>query len=173
MNIVLIGYRCTGKSTVGRILSKKLGWNFVDTDELIEKKEGKSIEEIVSEKGWREFRRIEKEVIEEVSRYRNQVISTGGGAVLDKENRERLKKNGFIVWLRAKPETIKERMLRDKKRPSLTGKAPEEEIEEVLKEREPIYRECSDLIIDTDHICQKKIAERIIEDARKFIWKAF
>ena len=99
MNIVLIGYRCTGKSSIGELLSRRLKWGFVDTDELIEREAGLNIEDIVAKKGWDEFRRIEKEVVKKVSCFDSFVIATGGGVVLDPENVSRLQKNGWIIWL--------------------------------------------------------------------------
>jgi len=180
MNIVLIGYRCTGKSSVGRLLAKKLKWNFVDTDKLIEDHVKLKIEDIVLKKGWEEFRKIEKEVVKKVSSADKHVISTGGGVVLDKENVERLKRNGWIVWLKAEPDTIKKRMLKDQAsgliRPALTKDGSIKEIEKLLRIRTPLYKEASDFAIDTDSLSQRQICDMIlkeflrISDARKFIW---
>lgn len=168
MNIVLIGYRCTGKTGVGKLLAKKLKCKFVDTDELIESDTGLKIEDIVSKKGWREFRRIEKEIIREVSLLNNHIISTGGGVVLDRENVERLKEKGWIVWLKAEPDTIKKRMLKDQAsgtiRPALTKDDPIEEIKEVLKIRTPLYKNASDFIIETDTFSQEEICNMILRE---------
>jgi len=110
MNIVLIGYRCTGKTSVGRLIAHKLGRRFVDTDDLITEKSGCSINEMVKEKGWPYFRDMEKAVIKEVSAQDNLVIATGGGAVTSDINMENLKANGFIVWLDADINTVKRRL---------------------------------------------------------------
>ena len=99
MNIVLIGYRCSGKTVVGKILARDLGRDFLDTDEKIEENTGSSIETIISREGWNHFRDVEKRVIEEVSSRDHLVISTGGGVVVDRGNRENLKRNGWLVWL--------------------------------------------------------------------------
>jgi shikimate kinase len=160
-NIVLTGYRCTGKTSAGKILSEKLGLPFVDTDDLVMERAHMSIDDIVKKDGWGSFRRREKEAIKEVSSMRGVVISTGGGVLEDPENRNALKKEGIFIWLTADAETIIERMLSDRKsgtcRPSLSDKELHEETETILKKREPIYRESADLVIDT--------SKRGIEDA--------
>ena len=167
MNIVLIGYRCTGKSSIGELLSRRLKWGFVDTDELIEREAGLNIEDIVAKKGWDEFRRIEKEVVKKVSCFDSFVIATGGGVVLDPENVSRLQKNGWIIWLNANPEIIKKRMLKDKKsgfsRPALTDKDPIDEIREVMDMRAPIYKRAADLVIDTNNFSQEEICDMILK----------
>ncbi len=167
MNIVLIGYRCTGKSSIGRRLADILEWRFVDTDELIEQEAGLKIEDIVLKKGWDEFRRLERRVVEEVSSLDKSVISTGGGVVLDQRNIRDLQKNGWIVWLKASPEIIRERMLRDKEsgftRPTLTGKDPIDEIKEVLDKRTPFYKKAAHLVIETDNFSQEKLCDMILK----------
>ncbi|HUU39940.1 MAG TPA: shikimate kinase, partial [Desulfatiglandales bacterium] len=153
MNIVLIGFRCSGKSSVGKILAHELGMNFLDTDVLIAENEGCSIETIVAKYGWDYFRITEKRVIEGISKKGNLVIATGGGAVMDGENVKNLKKNGWVVWLNGKPEVIRDRMGKDategKIRPSLTEDDPLEEIKEVLGFRIPFYEQAADLMLDT------------------------
>jgi len=167
MNIVLIGYRCAGKSSIGRLLAERLGWRFVDTDDLIERETGLKIEDIVSKRGWDGFRKIEKAVVKKVSDLNECVISTGGGVVLDQENVKRLQENGWIVWLKASPEVIKKRMLEDKEsgfiRPTLTGKDPVDEIKEVLGTRTPFYKEAADLVIETNTFSQERICDMILE----------
>ena len=169
MNIVLIGYRCTGKSSIGKRLANILGWKFLDTDKILEDKIGMSISEFVLKKGWDEFRKLEKEVVKDVSKSDNSVIATGGGVVLNEENMKALKKNGWIVWLKAKPETIKQRMLKDKAntRPSLKGKDPVNEIGEVLAERSPLYRKNSDISLDTDNCSVEELCSVIIKQFQR------
>ena len=106
MNLILIGYRCTGKTTIGEILAEKLGWPLVDTDTLVQERAGRSIQEIVAEGGWPDFRRREREIIADVAARDRQVISAGGGAVLDEENARALRAGGRVVLLTASPETI-------------------------------------------------------------------
>jgi shikimate kinase len=167
MNIVLIGYRCSGKTEVGKILASELGRDFLDTDSLIEKNMGCSIESIASSGGWDHFREIEKGVIREVSRKDNLVVATGGGVVMDKENVKELKRNGWIVWLNGNVEIFEERMDKEqisgRIRPSLTGGDPLREIGEVLRIRRPLYEEAYDRVVDTSALSVGQVAGRIIQ----------
>ncbi len=155
MNIILIGYRCSGKTSVGKRLAQKLGWLFVDTDDRLVEKDGRSIKEIVEGNGWEDFRRLEKEVIQEVCAQNKTVIATGGGAILDPANVEVMQKCGQVIWLKVSPQTVKQRMARDEGtdtlRPALTSRGLYEEIIDVLKERNPIYEQTMDFSIDTDN----------------------
>lgn len=172
MNIILIGYRGTGKTSVGIALSKRLGKGFCDTDEYIEKKVKSSISDIVATEGWAFFREKEKEAIREISSFQDCVIAAGGGAVLDDENVKNLKKNGVIVLLEAPIQTIVERMRCDNKteqqRPSLTDKDPYEEIEEVLEFRKPIYRGAMDFSVDTTAKTIDQVIDEIVLKLKKY-----
>ncbi|MEW6674233.1 MAG: shikimate kinase [Thermodesulfobacteriota bacterium] len=154
MNIFLIGYRCTGKTSVGIALSQKLGLAFVDTDERLLKAEGITIAEMVDRKGWEYFRRREKEIIQSICALDGQVVATGGGAVLDPANVKAMKSSGRLVWLQAGPETIRKRMLGDDRtgdqRPALTCQSATDEIESILKDRMSYYRKAMDFSVDTD-----------------------
>ena len=171
MNIVLIGYRCSGKTVVGKILASELGKAFLDTDAMIEETWGRSIETMISTQGWDPFRETEKRLVEEVSRRNNLVIATGGGIVMDEENVKNLKQNGWVVWLKGKPEVLKERMAKEqgsgRVRPSLTGVDPLEEIREVLNAREPFYERAGDLVVDTSTLSIRDAADLIIENLPK------
>jgi shikimate kinase len=153
MNIILIGYRCTGKTSVGKRISERLRIPFYDTDELVKKHTGKTIREIVEEKGWESFRKEEKAVIRGLSPSADAVIAAGGGAVVDAGNREALKRNGLFLWLTADVHTIVGRMKNDRvaveQRPPLSGGSLERETLELLQERRPIYRQLADFTIDT------------------------
>ncbi len=165
MNIVLIGYRGSGKSTVGDRLAARLQMRFVDTDDLIESKEG-HVSYIVKSKGWDYFRRLEKSVIEEISRKNNLIIAPGGGAVLDADNVKALKRNGFIIWLKADRPTLLKRMNQDPRsntrRPTLTGKGTSEEVEETISQREPFYEKASEIQIDTSVLAVDAVVESIL-----------
>ena len=154
-NLFLIGYRCTGKSSVGRRLSPILGQEFVDTDSAIVSEAGISIRKIVDKHGWQYFRRLEHNALQQVCSEDRQVVATGGGIVLDAANVELMKEGGKIIWLRAAPDTIKGRMVQDQAsqgfRPALTSKDSISEIEETLAEREPLYRQAMNFAVDTDH----------------------
>ncbi len=167
MNIVLIGYRGTGKTAVGIALSKRLGKAFCDTDDYIEEKAKRQISDMVATEGWSFFRAKEKEAIREVSSVENCVIAAGGGAVLDEGNVENLKKEGVIVLLEATTQTILERMQYDKRteqqRPSLTGKDPYKEIEEVLESRMPVYQRVMDFSVDTTSKSIEQVVDEIVQ----------
>lgn len=171
MNIVLIGYRCSGKTAVGQILANKLRRDFVDTDILIEEYAGCSIETMVSRSGWRHFREIEKKMIKAVTAKNNQVIATGGGAVMDADNIKSLKTNAWIVWLNGKPEVLAQRMARDqrmgKTRPSLSGADSIKEIAEVLAVRHSFYEQAGNLEIDTSTLSIREAVELIIRNLPK------
>ncbi len=168
MNIVLIGYRCSGKTEVGKILARQLGRDFLDTDAVLEERAGRSIEEIVSTKGWHHFRETERGLIEEVSKRDNLIIATGGGVVMNKENVENLQANAWIVWLDGKPEVLRARMDKEQKagksRPSLTQRDSLEEIEEVLNIRKPLYEQAGDILVDTSRLSIQEAAAVIMKN---------
>ncbi len=166
MNIVLIGVRGSGKSTVGNKLAARLKMRFVDTDVLIEEHQGIPISDIVKSYGWDHFRKIEKGVIEEISKDDHLIIAPGGGAVLNPDNVNALRRNGFIIWLKADQQTLLKRMNEDPRtntrRPTLTGKGTLEEIEETISEREPFYEKASEVQIDTATLAVDAVVEGIL-----------
>jgi shikimate kinase len=171
-NIFLIGYRCTGKTSVGEKLAKKLNLPFYDTDQMIIDRIGKTIKQWVEEKGWESFRQEEKAVIKGLSSLKPGVIALGGGAVMDPDNREVLKQKCTIVWLTADFHTIMERMKADPQnqdnRPALSAKDWETEIQEVLTQRSPVYRRLADFSIDTAGKKVEVIAEELVALIRKY-----
>lgn len=160
-NIVLTGFMGTGKTEVGRELARLLGWRFIDADEEIVKARGMSISEIFSSLGEPAFRDIETAVIREISRQRNVVISTGGGAVLRHENMESLRGNGIIVNLTATAETILRRTSGNNERPLLRVEDPLGKIKELLGQRRPYYEQ-ADIVVDTEDAAPREIAEEIL-----------
>lgn len=171
MNIFLIGYRCTGKTTVGMSVAARIHLPFFDTDMLIEARAGKTITEIVGTNGWESFRTLEKEIIKEVSTRPDCVIATGGGAVVDRENVEIMKGNGILIWLVADEKTITDRMRVDpvsgKQRPPLVGVDPVEETARCLREREPVYRAAADFSVNTSGKDIPGIVEEIFAVVRR------
>lgn len=168
-NIVLIGMRGSGKTTIGRLLAQKLGKQFIEMDEMIVQRMGLSIPGIVEKYGWGKFRDAEKEVTLEVARLDNVVNATGGGVVANEENISALKQKGKLVWLKVGLDTLVKRIGDDPSRPSLTGKPLREDMAAVLAERTPIYERAADFTIDTDGKMPEDIAELIIKLVRKGI----
>lgn len=153
MNLILIGYRGSGKTSVGRELAKLLERPFFDSDRMVFAKTGRTVREMVEAGGWPAFREAEKAVIAELSALDHAVISLGGGAVMDPPNVAALEERGKFVWLKADARTLARRMQSEKngsgQRPSLTGAGTLEEVERVLAERLPVYRAVADLAVDT------------------------
>lgn len=161
MNLILCGMMGSGKSTVGKLLAEVLSWEWVDTDELIVSRYGK-ITEIFEQKGEGYFRRLETEIVQELAKKDRLVISTGGGLVLKGENVSLLKKNGKLIYLRAKKETLALRLAADKDRPLLqTSETLDEKLTRLLKERAGIYEAVADRIIDVDEKTPADIVNEI------------
>lgn len=166
MNIVLIGYRGAGKSTVARQLALRLGWPWVDADVEIELKAGKSIAAIFADGGEETFRELESEVLEALLVREGLIVAAGGGAVLRPANRRLLCERGRVVWLRAEPATLLARVSADAtnadRRPQLTTAGGPSEVENLLPGRTPLYRECAELSLDTERKDPMHIADEII-----------
>jgi 3-dehydroquinate synthase len=163
MKIVLTGFMGTGKTSVGRELSGKLGYEFIDTDVLIEEREDMPISMIFKNKGEDYFRRMEQETVAEISQKMNVVIATGGGVIKNKQNVKALADKGIIVWLKADPEIILKRVMAEGgKRPLLEVEEPLAEINKLLSERLELYRQ-ADTSVDTNYITPEETAGEIIE----------
>ena len=167
-NIVLVGFMGTGKSTVGKILAKKLGRELVDVDQRIEEKEKRRIAEIFEKDGEPVFRRLEKQMVRSVASGSKLVITTGGGAVIDTENVSALKANGILVLLEAQPRTIYQRVKDSRHRPLLNlpaGQAGtqdmQSEIQRLLEARKPHY-DRADLKCATDGKTAQQVADEIL-----------
>ena len=166
--LILIGYRGTGKTTVGRLLATQLGWNFADADDLIETTAGRSIADIFATEGEAGFRDREAAAIRELCKRQRLVLATGGGVVLRPANRDLLRSAGFVVWLTASPETCWSRLQSDPttsiRRPNLTATGGLEEIRGLLAFREPLYRELAHFVIGTDSPSPEAVATAILTE---------
>jgi shikimate kinase len=166
MNLILIGYRATGKTTLARLLAERLGWEWIDADDQIERRAGKSIARIFAEDGEPAFRDREAAILAELCRRERLVLATGGGAPLRAESRRAMRAAGTVVWLKARPESIHARMTADAttagRRPQLTSKGALEEIVHLLEVREPAYRAAAHLEIDTEGRSPREIADEIL-----------
>jgi shikimate kinase len=167
MNLFLIGYRCSGKTTIGKSIAMTIDWPFVDSDLLVIKECGKSIKDIIDTAGWDAFRRMERSTLKQICAKERQVVATGGGVVLHQANIKAMKTSGMVIWLGATAETIQKRMLQDKNtgnfRPALTAKGRMEEIEDMLLKRNPYYESASDYKIRTDDMPVNEITNKILD----------
>ena len=163
MNVFLIGYRCTGKTTVAKILAEKLGWSWCDADPVLEERAGKTIRQIFADEGESGFRDRETQTLRELAGRERHVIATGGGVILRPENRELLR-TGKVVWLDAEPAVLWKRMQEDvttaERRPNLSqgGLA---EIEDLVRVRTPLYRETSHFSVNTANLSPEQVADAI------------
>jgi len=148
-NIILVGAMGSGKTTIGRQLAKQLNMDFFDSDHEIENKTGANIPLIFELEGEQGFRKRETAMLNELSKKNSIVLATGGGAVLALENRKMLRQRGMVIYLSATIEQLWERTRLDKNRPLLQTENPREKIETLLIERDPLYKEIADMIIDT------------------------
>jgi len=164
MKIVLIGFRATGKSTIGKKLSKLLKYKYISIDDEIKKKCNLSVSEIVSKYGWRYFRKIESEIIKKYSIFDKIILDTGGGSILLKKNRHLLRKNSFIVQLTAFKKDIIKRMENNNDRPNLTSLSSMNlEVRELLKKRKVLYDSITDIKINTSKNDINTVIDKIIE----------
>ncbi len=160
--LALVGYRGTGKSTIGRRVARVLGWDFADADLVVEARAGMSIQDIFKYVGEPAFRDLEAEVVAELTGLKRVVVATGGGAVLREESRRRLRSFGRVVWLTAEPATLADRLRWSvHKRPALTAAGTVDEIATVMAERLALYREVSDVAIATDGKTSAAVAEEV------------
>ncbi len=161
-NIFLVGFMGAGKSTVGTILAKKLGYSYCDADKFIESRAGTTITQIFADHGEQRFRDLESESIEYLSTQQGQVIATGGGVIQRDRNWEAMKSGGITIYLRAPIEVIWERIKDSKDRPLLQVDNPLETASDLLNKRTPLY-EKADLIVDTSDLTLEEVADEIIK----------
>ncbi|MFW6012017.1 MAG: shikimate kinase [Desulfosalsimonas sp.] len=165
MNIYLIGYRCTGKTSVAKLLAQKLEMEFTDTDLLLEQQAGMHISHYVSRYGWESFRDLESEIIKSLGARDNLVAATGGGIVLREKNSAFMKDTGLVIWLTAAPETILARMTGDEntpnQRPALSRNPLEQEVRDTLAQRTPLYEKACHMKVATDNTAIEKVCEKI------------
>lgn len=148
-NLYLVGLMGAGKTTVGRLLARHYGCTFHDSDHEIEARTGVKIPVIFEIEGEAGFRRREESAIAELTALSGIVLATGGGAVLSATNRERLKQSGVVIYLRGSPEHLYERTRHDRNRPLLQTDNPLEKLRELYRQRDPLYREIADIVVDT------------------------
>ena len=170
-NIVLTGFMGSGKSAVGRLIAKRLRFQFVDTDQLIVKRAGVSISEIFAQHGEEHFRNLETAELESLDHLRQTVIATGGGVVVKERNHAILARLGFVVWLTAGEDVIFNRVSRTDKRPLLQTEDPRATIRDLLAARRPLYEKAAQFTVDTTTFSHGEAADAVIAAARSaFAW---
>lgn len=163
MNLVLIGYRGTGKSVLSNQVAAQLGWPVFHMDEMLVERFGRPIPEFVEANGWDAFRDEEQKLTEELAANDECVIDCGGGVIVREANIEALRRTGVVVWLQAPDEVIAERIMGDANRPSLTGKGTAaDEVREVLSQREALYEKASHVVVDTHSCSIEQCVEKIL-----------
>lgn len=162
-NIYLVGLMGAGKTTVGRLLARSLQLPFYDSDKAIEERTGVDIATIFEFEGEMGFRNREQKMIAQLTELKGIVLATGGGAILREENRKLLQERGFIVYLHCDAERLFERTRRDSQRPLLEVEDPKKRIETLLAERQPLYLECADLVVDTGELQSKDVVTSVLE----------
>lgn len=160
-NLALIGFMGTGKSSAGRALADQLDFRFVDTDELIESRAGKTITQIFAQHGEPTFRELEKKIVEDLNGQKNLVIATGGGLAANPDNLASLKTHALVVCLWASPENIWERVRYQSHRPLLQTPDPLGKIRELLAKREPFYRQ-ADVLVNTERRPIKEVVQHVL-----------
>jgi shikimate kinase len=167
MNLALIGYRGTGKTTVAQLLAARLAWRCVDADVELERQAGQTIKQIFAAGGEQAFRDWEEKIVAELTAGSNLVLALGGGAVLKPQNRAAIKAGCKTAWLTAEPDTLLARIKADpttsERRPNLTTVGGLAEIDLLIAAREPLYRDCADCIVATDGRSPESIAEEIVQ----------
>lgn len=170
-NIFLIGFRAVGKSTIGRCLAEKLGYQFLDTDEMIVRKMGCSVQQIVTTQGWDAFRQCESEMLLLAAQGESRVVATGGGAILHEQAWAEIRPKAMVVWLKADLAELTRRLREDQctagLRPSLGGGDLFAELADVLSARTPLYSQTADLMVDTSELAVAEIVTHICQAYRQ------
>jgi shikimate kinase len=161
-NLFLVGPMGAGKTTIGRQLARQLGRKFYDSDKVIEERTGASIPLIFELEQEQGFRKREQSVIDELTQYENIVLATGGGAVLDPDNRRHLASRGHVIYLHAPIEFLLQRTSRDNNRPLLQTHDPQRKLQELMEIRDPLYREIAHTIIETNSCPVKQVVAKIL-----------
>ena len=165
VNIALIGFMGTGKTSVGRLVADQLHFEYLDTDELIQTATGKTISDIFKNEGEKKFRELEEKIVEEISARTKTVIATGGGLPVNPKNLASLKTHALVVSLWSSPEKIWERVRHQSHRPLLHDENPQAKIRELLAAREPFYKQ-ADVLLNTDVRSVREVAHQVVHQFR-------
>jgi shikimate kinase len=170
--VYLVGMMGSGKSSVGALLARRLGWRFLDLDAEVERSVGKSVADIFADGGEASFRAHERRFVASAATGDTPaVVAVGGGAVTDSDNRRRMSKSGTVIWMRARDDTLIERVATGTGRPLLAGD-PSEALRRLHSRRRPLYAEVSDIVIDVDGLSQPEVADRMLAALHRFASRA-
>ena len=173
-NLVLVGFMGSGKSSVGRLAARDLGFQFVDTDQIVVERAGRPISEIFQTEGEASFRALETAAIQSLGGVEKHVVSTGGGAILSEQNRQLLRSLGFVVCLTASEEVLYERVSRNTKRPLLQTENPRETLSKLIRERSALYSAAAHHTLDTTSMPQSSAVEALVSIAMQaIVWNRF
>ena len=166
-NVFLVGMMGAGKTTLGRALARRLGREFIDTDRLLVERTGVPVTTIFEIEGEDGFRKRESALLREVAARSGCVVATGGGAVLAAENRDAMRRAGTVIYLRARLESLWERLRHDATRPLLATADPRATLAAILEERDPLYREAAHLVVDTGAQAASTLVNRVVTALRR------
>jgi shikimate kinase len=169
-NVYLVGLMGAGKTTIAKVLAKRLAYQFVDSDHEIEARTGVSLPTIFEIEGEEGFRKREAQVIEDLSSLHGRVVATGGGAVLRAENRASLQGSGLVIYLNVPLQTLCERTRHDKNRPLLRVSDPLRKLKELHQQRDPLYRSIADLVVSGSRISAQSVLQLLLKKLEK-PWK--
>ena len=167
-NLILVGMMGSGKTTMGRVLARHLGKEFVDSDEEIIKRTGVTVPHIFDVEGEAGFRQREAAAICDLAGRDNMVLATGGGAVLDVDNRAILKQNGIVIYLRANAHDLWQRTRHDRNRPLLQTENPYARLVELFQQRDPLYRQVSDIVVQSGKQSAHSLMLRLVDEIDAF-----
>ena len=170
-NIILIGFMGSGKSTVGRMLAKRLRFQFIDTDRLLEERCRMTIKDMFAKHGETVFRERETATLESLHGVRRHILATGGGIVTQPRNAPILRSLGWVVQLSADPDELYARVAKSTDRPLLQTENPRERVHQMLAERQPMYDAASDFTVNSTGLARERVVDRIVSEAQKvFGW---
>jgi shikimate kinase len=168
LNVYLIGMMGSGKSTIGKLLAQQLGYQFFDTDNLIVQATGLTVSQIFAEAGEAEFRKIETQVLSQLSAYTRLVVATGGGIILERMNWSHMQQ-GLVLWLEVEPETLLDRLKEDTTRPLLQDTDPQNKLKTLLEQRHHLYAQADVKVRVEKHDSPEAVAESMIAEIPKVL----